>query len=335
MVKTQEFTEDFVPKLTFTDRLEIIKGKRWFQLVFPVSMLVFLVLLFSILTGGDFLKLTVFKGIFNQTLIVGTVATAVSFIYSTGNIDFSVGNVMGLAAVFGGLVYQGTQSMPLAIVVTILSGIGLMMINCVLGVLFKVKSAMVAIVAMSIYNALTIVLVGAEPLMFNISESKELEGGYRYIMFILYFGLCVLLYHKTAIGRKLRFIGGNENCAKQTGISTTKSLFTAFLFAGIGVGIAGTFQIIRTANIAQSIGNGMGMDVMLATVLGGMSIFGGVKSNAYAGFIGAITVTVLNKGLLMMGVDSMLIQGIRGAVFLILVYLNSEYQKTLPSREQF
>lgn len=42
MVKTQEFTEDFVPKLTFTDRLEIIKGKRWFQLVFPVSMLVFL-----------------------------------------------------------------------------------------------------------------------------------------------------------------------------------------------------------------------------------------------------------------------------------------------------
>ncbi len=303
VVKTQEFTEDFVPKLTFTDRLEIIKGKRWFQLVFPVSMLVFLVLLFSILTGGDFLKLTVFKGIFNQTLIVGTVATAVSFIYSTGNIDFSVGNVMGLAAVFGGLVYQGTQSMPLAIVVTILSGIGLMMINCVLGVLFKVKSAMVAIVAMSIYNALTIVLVGAEPLMFNISESKEL--------------------------------GGNENCAKQTGISTTKSLFTAFLFAGIGVGIAGTFQIIRTANIAQSIGNGMGMDVMLATVLGGMSIFGGVKSNAYAGFIGAITVTVLNKGLLMMGVDSMLIQGIRGAVFLILVYLNSEYQKTLPSREQF
>ena len=79
----------------------------------------------------------------------------------------------------------------------------------------------------------------------------------------------------------------------------------------------------------------MGTDVMLATVLGGMSIFGGTKSNCFAGLIGAITVTILNKGLLMIGVSSTMIQGIRGIVFLLLVYLNSERQKTLPSRQQF
>lgn len=37
----------------------------------------------------------------------------------------------------------------------------------------------------------------------------------------------------------------------------------------------------------------------------------------------------------MVGVSSALIQGIRGVIFLALVYLNSERQKLLPSRVQF
>ena len=121
----------------------------------------------------------------------------------------------------------------------------------------------------------------------------------------------------------------------QTGINTTKAQIIAFVFAGVGVGLAGVYQTIRTTSVAQTVGSGMGMDVMLATVLGGMSIFGGTKSNVYAGLIGAITVTVLNTGLLMLGVSSTMIQGVRGVIFLLLVFLNSERQKTLPSRQQF
>lgn len=221
------------------------------------------------------------------------------------------------------------------VIVTMAGGVLLMMFNCTLCVTFRVKPAMVAIVAMSIYSAVCVVLVGAAPLGVDYGISKTLEDGFRYGSFLVYFGLCLLLYHGTAIGRKLRFIGGNEKCAVQTGINAVKTQYISFLFAGIGVGLAGVYQTIRTANVASTVGTGMGTDVMLATVLGGMSIFGGTKSNCYAGLIGAITVTILNKGLLMVGVSSTLIQGIRGVVFLLLVYLNSERQKTLPSRQQF
>lgn len=323
------------PTLGLADRIDIIKNKRGFSLVFPLSMLVFLVVFFVISTGGDFLTANVLKGIFNQSLIVGTMATAVAFIYSTGNIDFSVGNVMGLAATFGAMSYQATGSMTVAIIVTFAGGIILMMFNCILGIVFNIQSAMVAIVAMSVYNAFTVILIGADPLKLDYGICKSLEGNFRYIAFVFYFGICILLYHKTEIGRKLRLIGGNANCAEQTGINAAKSKTIAFVFAGAGVGLAGVLQILRTGNIAQSVGNGMGMDVMLATVLGGMSIFGGPKSNAFAGFVGAVTVTVLNKGLLMMGVSSTLIQGVRALVFLVLVFMNSERQTTLPSRQQF
>ncbi len=333
-VSEQAIAED-APKLGLLDRIEIIKNKRSFPLVFPLSMLALLIVIFHIATGGEFLTFNVLKGVFNQSLIVGTMAIAVSFIYTTGNIDFSVGNVMGLAAVFGAMAYQATGSMVVMIVVTFLSGVGLMMCNCALGVIFHIKSAMVAVVAMSVYSAFTVFLVGAEPLKVDYQICKALEGNFRYIAFVLYFGGCILLYHKTAVGRKLRFIGGNVKCAQQTGINENKSIVTSFIFAGVGVGLAGVFQILRTGNIAQGVGTGMGMDVMLATVLGGMSIFGGAKSNAYAGFIGAVTVTVLNRGLLMLGVSSTLIQGARAIIFLLLVFMNSERQSTLPSRQQF
>ena len=323
------------PKLTLGDRINIIKNHRFFPIIFPLVMLVTLFLLFVVLTKGKFLGKSVIMGIFNQSLIVGTLATGVAFIYTTGNIDFSVGSVMGLACVIGALVYQTTQNVALLLIVTLVCGIAIMMINCTLGVVFKIQPAMVAIVAMSVYSALCIVLVGAAPLKVDFKACQQLEGSLRYILFVLYFLACLILYHRTEIGRKLRFIGGNETCAVQTGINGVKTKFISFLFAGVGVGIAGIFQTLRTANVASNVGTGMGMDVMLATVLGGMSIFGGTKSNCYAGLIGAITVTILDKGLLMLGVSSTMIQGVRGIIFLLLVFLNSERPKTLPSRQQF
>ena len=44
---------------------------------------------------------------------------------------------------------------------------------------------------------------------------------------------------------------------------------------------------------------------------------------------------MLTQGLLMMGIPATSIQLFRGIIFLLLVYLNSERQKTLPSRQQF
>jgi len=324
------------PGLTLADRIDRIKSKNSFSLLFPFIVLVFIVLLFGVLTKMEFYKMSVIISIFNQSLIVGTIAVGVSFIYSTGDIDFSVGNVMGLAATIGALSYQFTNNMVVLIMVTVAVGTLLMLFNCTLSLIFNVKSAMVAIIAMILYGAITTELVGVDTLKVDYNLCRSLESdGFRYVSFILYFVIAVVIFHYTAIGRKLRFIGGNEECAKQSGISFRKSKYIGFLIAGIGVGLAGVFQIARSGSVTSSVGSGMGMDVMLATVLGGMSIFGGAKSNAYSGFLGALTVSALNKGLLMVGISASIIQGVRGLIFLLLVFLNSERPSTLPSRQQF
>lgn len=320
--------------LKLGDRLDIIRNKRAFAIAFPIGMLLFIVLLFTALTGGAFMRQSVIVGILDQSLIVGTMAIGVSFIYTIGEIDFSVGNGMGLAAAVGAVAYTLTGSAFLMIVVDIAVALVLMMFNCTLGITFRLKSAMVAIVAMSLYGALSQEIVGPNPIKIDYATCKALEGSYRYIFFALYFAVCLMIYHNTTVGRKLRFLGGNETCAQQTGITVKTARYAAFLMAGVGMGLAATFSTIRTASVANSIGGSMGMDVMLATVLGGMSIFGGARSNSYAGLIGALTVTALNKGLLMLEVPSTLIQGARGIIFLLLVLANSERPASLPSRQQ-
>lgn len=322
-------------KLGFRDYVEIVREKPAFTIVFSVCVMLFLLLLFGVLTDGRFLSASTLLIVFNQGLIIATAAIGVSFIYTTGNIDISVGNILGLSAVFGALAYNDTQNAPLMIIVSVISGMILMFLNSMLSVLLGIKTITVAVVMIQLYGAITNWILGPEQIRVNYSVAKGLENnGYRYVAFILYFVVCLVIYHKTVVGRRLRFIGGNEVCARQTGMNSKSAVIIGFIIAGVGIGLGATFSIIRTGTVSVSTGDGMGMNIMLATVLGGMSIFGGSKSNCYSGVFGAMTVAILNSGIIMVGVSTAVIQGIRGVVFLLLVFLNSERPDTLPSKQQ-
>ncbi len=325
-----------VPNLTLGDRLAILKSKRAFTLVFSLMILALIVLFFGIATNGKFFKFSILNGIFDQAIIIATMAIAVSFIYTTGNLDISIGSVMALGMTCGVLAFEASGgNVPVMLLTAIAVSMVLMLFNCTLSVALNIKTIMVAIVMIQLYGAIVSEILGPEIFKVDYQICKSLaRDGYRYIAFISYFVLALVVFHTTPIGRQLRFVGGNKNCATQTGLDAKKLTYISFLMAGIGVGLAATFTIARSGSVSVDTGSGMGMEVMLATVLGGMSIFGGSKSNSYSGVIGALTVSALNKGMLMIGVSSMAIQGIRGLIFITLVFLNSERPLTLPSRKQ-
>ena len=312
--------------LSWKDKLNIIRDNRYFLMLFPIVMLAVMILIFGVATAGRFFKLSVMKGILSQAIIIGTCATGVAFIYSNGNLDISIGAVLGLAATLGVKAYNVTQSVVVMILATVAVALGLMAFNCTMSVVCNIKTITVAIVVTQIYGAISTLLIGGSgKIDLDMSVAAMLEdGGFRYVAFFGYFIFCVVIYHFTRVGR-----------AAQTGISNSRATYISFLMTGVGVGLAAVFSVIDVSAVSVETGSGLGMDVMLATVLGGMSIFGGSRSNAYAGLLGALTVAALNKGLLMVGVSSAFIQGIRGVIFLLLVWMNSERQNLLPSRVQF
>ncbi len=323
--------------LSLGERISVLRSNRLFMMIFPFVTLLLIMLIFGVATEYRFFKPRVLKGILSQSAIVGICAIGVSFIYSNGNLDISIGSVLGMAATFGVMAYNATESFPVMLLVCVGSAVVLMLFNCTMSVVCHIKTITVAIVMTQIYSAITMILIGGAgkiEVSYDMVSAVE-DTGFRYIVFLAYLAVCYVVYHMTKVGRTLRFLGGNENCAIQTGMSSGKATYISFLMAGLGVGLASVVSVVDVSSVSIETGSGMGMDVMLATVLGGMSIFGGARSNSYAGFLGAITVVALNKGLLMVGVPSAVIQGIRGVIFLVLVYLNSEREHLLPARVQF
>lgn len=316
------------------EKIKQVRNSRYFEMVFPVALLGAVVVLFGILTGGKFYAASNIKGIFNQALMVATAAIGVSFIYASGNIDISIGAVTALAAAVGAKVFGATDSMAVMMLVTVALSALILSVNGNLSIVFHIKPVIVAIVMMLLCQALQSKVLGATDLYVDNEVCILLEKYFRIPAFALYFLVCIILFHFTKIGRAARFIGGNEECGRQAGIDSSRYLRICFLIAGIGVGLCALFTISRAGSVSRNTAGSLGMDVMLATVLGGMSIFGGHRSNCFAGVFGALVVVALNKGLLMMNVPASAIQGIRGILFLLMVYASSERTDVLPTKDQ-
>lgn len=307
---------------------------RYVNMAFPLILLAALMLIFTVLTGGRFMGSNNLSAIFEQSLIVATCAIGIAFIYTTGNIDMSVGSIIMLSGVLAGRAWQETDSVILMFVIAFIVGAVLLYLNNVLSAVLGLKTVMAAILMMNIYNAIGAELLGADSISIYKAVKEISKSNVRMVLFVVFFLVCIIVFHFTKVGRALRLTGGNEKCAATVGIRSKKIIAVGYIVAAVASGMACAFTLIRNG-VISSVPSQMGSDLMLATVLGGMSIFGGHKSNCYSGVIGAVTVIVLNNGLLMLGISNTLIQGVRGVLFLLIVYLTSDHPDTLPGRNQF
>lgn len=318
----------------FLLKLKALSEQKWFVQTLPIVILVLLVVLFTVLTNGRFANPTILKIVFQQALIVATVATGASFIYASGNINLAMGATTILTSTLSAIIYNKTGSFLLMFVSALLITVALMTISVLLSTALNVRVMYVTIVMMTLFKAIQdSILKGSTlgvpyDLVVSLSESN-----YSIIAFVIFFVVCIVLFHFTAIGRSLKTIGTNNENAFQTGIEKSKYLLIAFIIAGFGAGLASIMVIERAGSVSANTLASLNNDVLLAVVLGGMSIFGGSKSFAYTGLIGALTVCVLNQGLIMVGVDATIIQAVRGIIFLLLVVTAQERPKGLPAPE--
>ena len=319
---------------SFLKKVKALTEQRWFVHSMPIILLIVLCIFFTVQTKGRFMEPGILKMIFQQSLIVATVATGASFIFASGNINLAMGATTVLTATLAGMVYNATNSFPIMIISSIAIGVVIMALSALLSTLLNVRVMYVTIVMMTLLKAIQESILGGSTvsLPFDLID-KLVTNNFSVIIFVLFFIFAIYLFHFTAIGRSLKMIGTNNNCAAQTGIEKSKYILIAFIIAGIGTGIGALLVIVRGGSVGAQTLQSLNTDVMLAIVLGGMSIFGGSKSFAYTGIIGALTVCVLNQGLLMIGVDSTFIQAVRGIIFLILIMTAQQRPKGLPAPE--
>lgn len=311
-----------------------IKENRWTSRCLSPAILVLLIIGFSIVTNGKFGNARNLSMVLQQALIVATVASGAVFIFATGNVNISMGAATALIATIAAKTYLSTGSLMMMSLVAVGAGVAVLAITALLSTWLNVRVLYVTVVAMTLLASIQQVVLGSNTLQFPYEVTSKLKNAnLPLIIFVGFFIFCTLLFHYSALGRKLRYIGINKNCAELTGFDASKYLLYAFIVAGIGVGLGAIMTIIRNGSITTDTCATLNMDVMLAIVLGGMSCFGGSRSNTYSSIVGALIVTVLNNGLLMLGVSSTILQAIRGVVFIILVCASQKRPQGLPSSE--
>lgn len=314
--------------------LVMLRENRVLAQIMPVAFLVFLILLFAALTGGDFLEPVNLRQILDQALITGTVATGAAFIFGTGNINIAMGSCTALTCTVAAKVYLATNSVPAMFLTAIAFGLVLMLCCVLISTALHVRVMFVTIVMMVLLSKIHEELLGGVNITLPFAMTGALQqSGAMYILFFSFLIFCIVLFHGTWVGRAIKMTGSNPVCAEQTGIFRNTCLLIAFLVAGLGVGCGALVTIIRSGSITSSTCGDLNMNCMLAIVLGGMPVFGGSKSRAYAAVIGAVTVTTLSTGLLMVGVSSTVLQGVRGVIFLLLVLAGNKRPQLLPTRE--
>lgn len=316
------------------DKLIRLNEQQFFIRLVPIVLLLVIGVGFNLATNGKFGSMTNLKLIINQAVIIATVATGAIFIFGTGNISIALGATTALTAAISALVYQKTGSVVLIFVSSIGIAVLIMIVTSILSTLLKVTVMFVSIVMMVLFQAILQSILGAGTLTLPYEMTSALtKANFHYIAFLVFFILCAFLFHLTSIGRSIKFLGSNRHCAQQSGIYLNKYLMIAFAIAGVGVGLAAMMTTIRTGTISASTASSLNMDVLLAIVLGGMSVFGGTRSYIYAGALGAITVTLLNNGLLMVGISPTVLQLVRGLFFLTLIFMGQKRPDRLPDNE--
>lgn len=311
-----------------------LNEQQFFIRLVPIVLLLIMAIGFNIATDGKFGDIRNLKLIVGQAIIIATVATGAVFIFGTGNVSIALGATTAITAAIMTKIYLMTESVPIMIVAAIVVATLIMIATAVLSTVLKVSVMFVSIVVMVLFQAILQTVLGAGTLNLPYPMTAALtNANFHYVAFIIYFILCAILFHFTGVGRAIKFIGSNKICAQQSGIFMNKYLMIAFVVAGVGVGLAAVMTGMRTGTIGVGTASSLNMDVVLAIVLGGMSVFGGTRSYIYAGVLGAVTVTLLNSGLLMVGISPTILQLVRGIFFLTLIFVGQKRPDRLPDNE--
>lgn len=156
--------------------------------------------------------------------------------------------------------------------------------------------------------------------------SMYLGISYSMILMMLIGGIYTFITNKTTFGRHVYAIGGNKEATKLSGINIRQRTLWIFISMGILGALGGMVYTARVGSAAASAGAGMELDVIAAAIIGGTSTLGG-EGTIMGAIVGAMVMSTLNNGMLLMDVGAMQRMIIKGLVLLIAVWIDIRSRK--------
>ena len=304
---------------------------RNFRSEYAVEIMMFFVFMllcaFISLLTPRFLSSGNIRNLFWQATTVGIIAIGQTLIILTAGIDLSVGGIMAISAMLGGVVMK-SFGLSFGIVTVLLTGLGVGILNGVLVSYANLAPFIVTLGTLSITQSLTYVITDGSSVT-GLPAGYRVFGNMRVLGFPFYnvvlIGLFILghiMLKKTKLGRFIYAIGSNEEAAHLAGVNVKINKLVAYAITGVLAAIAALILTSRLGAIDPDTGKGIELDTIAAVVIGGASMSGG-KGSLIGTLIGVFFITVLHNGLNLIGVSPFWQGSAVGAVIIISVLLDS------------
>ncbi|MGQ9629413.1 MAG: ABC transporter permease [bacterium] len=115
-----------------------------------------------------------------------------------------------------------------------------------------------------------------------------------------FFGLVLgILLHFHKFGNWVYATGDNREAARAMGINTDRVKTICFMIVGILCAFVAVLQVVRVSSFSSRAGDGWELKAVAASVVGGTFLMGGVGSMAGI-FLGALTISVIENGLVVL-----------------------------------
>lgn len=253
--------------------------KTWEALLAAILVVVVIV---NLQLSSNYLTIDNLVNVFHLSIEKVIVALTMTLIIINGEIDLSVGSVMGLAACTFAYLFREGYAAEVCILAALAAGLLCGIINGFWVALMGLPALAVTLAGLIGYRGLARVLledesIGKFPEWFNKMGQDQLIGPFpvSLILFFVLFVLFLVVLHFSGFGRYVFIIGNNKEAALYSGIKVRRVKMTLFILSSLAAALAGVLYAARLGSVRGDSGEGFELDIITIVLLGGVSIFGG------------------------------------------------------------
>lgn len=332
VVKMKQNIYDFFLMKYSREKIALLmSGKASFIALFS------LIIIFSFL-ANNFFTLSNLTNVLDLSAILLLSATGMTFVLMLGSIDLSVEGIAGLTGIVGALMVKNFSNSNdyglLSVIVCVLLGAIFGLLNGIVFTKLKIPSFMTTLGLGAVATGVGVLVTRGYPVIITDVSIRELAhikllGGIIPLLFVIAIGMNLLIWfvsERTILGRHIMAIGGDEAIAKDLGIKIDLVKIIVFAISGAMFGLAGMLLVAKLG--AGDIRNPYGLlfDSIAASLIGGVAITGGIGKIPHAA-IGAITLTILRNGMVLLGINPYIQQSVVGTIIILTVAVTIERKK--------
>ncbi|MBX3567081.1 MAG: ABC transporter permease [Rhizobiaceae bacterium] len=288
----------------------------------------------------EILSRTNLVAILLQVIPLFIAAMGLMLVLMVAQIDLSATSIMALSCVVGASIitaqggYMAGSPMAtiVAIVVILAIGIAFGLLNGFCTAYMEMPSFLVTLTTMMFFSGAAIwytALHTASGSSIGSLPGSFVQLGYGGIFGIPYAGIAAVLIGLgthflltgTVFGRWIVAVGFNPRAALVSGIPVRRVIVWTFVISGICSAIAGIIYTARLEAGMPILGQRILLDIIGATVIGGVSLFGGT-GRVLGVFFGVLFLSVVDNGLQLMGLSLSSVFAIKGSVILFAALLD-------------